>query len=58
VKSVHNTPIEGFWHWLREVCGLNMHELILMGKVLYIFNPADPAHVYVSLQANAVLYTD
>ncbi|KAJ7814946.1 hypothetical protein B0H14DRAFT_3090047 [Mycena olivaceomarginata] len=32
LKSVHNTVIEAFWHWLRDKWGINMRDHILRGK--------------------------
>ena len=43
VQSKHNTPIEGFWPWLREGEGHNIREVILGGAAK--FDPNDPLHV-------------
>ncbi|KAG8817374.1 hypothetical protein FRB91_005965 [Serendipita sp. 411] len=42
VRSVHNTPIEGFWRWLRQSDGLSLKEEILAGKDH--FNLLNPYH--------------
>ncbi|KAJ2912173.1 hypothetical protein MD484_g8242, partial [Candolleomyces efflorescens] len=44
LKSVHNTPIEGLWHWFSETCGLNIKEMIISGYQNGIYNPSDPVH--------------
>jgi predicted metalloenzyme YecM len=44
VKSVHNTPIEGLWHWLSETCGLNMKDTIINGQTLGIYHSESPVH--------------
>ena len=43
VESKHNTPIEGFWPWLREGEGHNIRNVILSGAAK--FNCSDPLHV-------------
>ena len=43
VQSKHNTPIEGFWLWLREGEGHNVRDIILGGAA--VFNSDDPLHV-------------
>ena len=45
VQSKHNTPIEGFWLWLREGEGHNVRDVILSGAT--VFNSEDPLHVFV-----------
>ena len=45
VQSKHNTPIEGFWLWLRKGEGHNIRDVILSGTA--IFNSNDPLHVCV-----------
>jgi len=32
LRSVHNTTIEGFWHWLREKIGHDIKAHLLRGK--------------------------
>lgn len=32
LKSVHNTTIEGFWHWLREKTGNDIKTHLLRGQ--------------------------
>lgn len=46
VQSKHNTPIEGFWTWLREGEGHNLRDVILSGAATFDSN--DSLHVYVS----------
>ncbi|KAI1794272.1 hypothetical protein LXA43DRAFT_883738, partial [Ganoderma leucocontextum] len=43
VQSKHNTPIEGFWLYLRAGEGHNIRDIILSGAA--IFNSNDPLHV-------------
>ena len=43
VQSKHNTPIEGFWPWLRQGEGLNIRTTIVSGSAAY--DPNDPLHV-------------
>ena len=43
VQSKHNTPIEGFWLWLREGEGHNIRDVILRGAI--DFDADDPLHV-------------
>ncbi|KAJ7577390.1 hypothetical protein C8J56DRAFT_798931 [Mycena floridula] len=38
VKSVHDTIIEGFWHWFRDKSGHNIKEMLLYGKHEHIFD--------------------
>ncbi|KAJ7099174.1 hypothetical protein C8R44DRAFT_747860 [Mycena epipterygia] len=42
LKSVHNTVIEAFWHWLRDKWGINMREHILHGKNEHIYVAEGP----------------
>ena len=51
VQSKHNTPIEGFWLWLREGEGHNVRDVILSGAAT--FNSNDPLHVCVVLMLRA-----
>ncbi|KAH7885579.1 hypothetical protein F5I97DRAFT_1887020 [Phlebopus sp. FC_14] len=32
LKSIHNTPIEGLWHWFAKTQGINMKTLIQSGR--------------------------
>ena len=43
VPSKHNTPIEGFWPWLRQGEGHNIRDVILSGAATFDSN--DPLHV-------------
>jgi hypothetical protein len=45
IKSVHNTIIEAFWHWLKEKMGLNLKAVILVGKDEQIFSPNIEFHL-------------
>ncbi|EDR07666.1 uncharacterized protein LACBIDRAFT_298024 [Laccaria bicolor S238N-H82] len=44
VRSVHNTPIEGLWHWFVTLFGIDIKEVIQQGKVTGIYNPGNPIH--------------
>lgn len=44
VRSVHNTPAESFWLWLRLGEGHNIRDVILEGAAR-VFNSADVLHV-------------
>ncbi|KAF6752682.1 hypothetical protein DFP72DRAFT_1033891 [Ephemerocybe angulata] len=44
IKSVHNTPIEGLWHWFLENSGRNLKDTIVSGQTNGIFHPGDPTH--------------
>ncbi|KAF4600764.1 hypothetical protein EYR38_005409 [Pleurotus pulmonarius] len=44
LKSVHNTVIEGFWHWLREKMGFSLREHLLRGKSEHRFSPSSVLH--------------
>lgn len=44
VQSKNNTPIEGFWLWLRAGEGHNVRDVILGGTAR--FNSNDPLHMY------------
>ncbi|RDX40327.1 hypothetical protein OH76DRAFT_1490373 [Lentinus brumalis] len=46
VRSVHNTPAESFWLWLRLGEGHNIRDVILEGAAR-VFNSADMLHVHV-----------
>ncbi|KAJ7638088.1 hypothetical protein B0H17DRAFT_960876 [Mycena rosella] len=45
LKSVHNTVIEGFWHWLKTKMGLNLKAIIIQGKQEHIFDSNVTFHV-------------
>ncbi|KAJ6533913.1 hypothetical protein DFH09DRAFT_932519 [Mycena vulgaris] len=45
IKSVHNTIIEGFWHWFKGKKGLNLKTLILVGKQEQIFSAEVEFHL-------------
>ncbi|KIJ43852.1 hypothetical protein M422DRAFT_60274 [Sphaerobolus stellatus SS14] len=47
IKSVHNTVIEAFWHWLLEKLGYNIKDHILQGQNENIFNPINPIHIHI-----------
>ncbi|EDR10136.1 uncharacterized protein LACBIDRAFT_318159 [Laccaria bicolor S238N-H82] len=44
VRSVHNTPIEGLWHWFVTLFGIDIKEVIQQGKVTGVYNPGNPIH--------------
>ncbi|KAJ7884218.1 hypothetical protein B0H13DRAFT_2235367 [Mycena leptocephala] len=44
LKSVHNTVIDAFWHWLRDKWGVNMRDHILRGKAQRIYIAEAPFH--------------
>jgi len=47
VRSVHNTPIEGVWHWFLQTFGVNIKDTIRGGYEAGIYNPNNPIHPYV-----------
>ena len=47
LKSIHNTTIEGIWHWLCKTSEHNFLHKVRRGYDQGIFNPNDPRHVYV-----------
>ena len=47
IKSIHNTPIKGLWHWFVTLFGIDIKEAIQEGKVTGIYNPGNPIHPYV-----------
>jgi len=49
VRSIHNTPIEGLWHWFVTLFGIDIKDAIQEGKVTGIYNPGNPIHPYVML---------
>lgn len=47
MRSVHNTPIEGLWHWFRQTFGQNIKDTIHSGFQRGIYKPNNPLHPYV-----------
>lgn len=47
VRSVHNTPIEGLWHWFLQTFGINIKDTIRHGFEIGIYNPNNDIHPYV-----------
>ena len=47
MHSIHNTPIEGLWHWFLITFGLNIKDIIRQGYLNGIYNPNNPVHLYV-----------
>ncbi|THH19638.1 hypothetical protein EUX98_g8732 [Antrodiella citrinella] len=47
VQSKHNTPIEGFWLWVRKGEGHNLRNVLEEGRDRGIFNGSDDLHVCV-----------
>ncbi|KAJ3742547.1 hypothetical protein DFH05DRAFT_1536392 [Lentinula detonsa] len=45
LKSVHNTPIEGLWHWFTNTMGFNLKEELRQGYKDGIFYPGSQPHV-------------
>ncbi|KAI0310206.1 hypothetical protein OF83DRAFT_1023926, partial [Amylostereum chailletii] len=45
MRSVHNTPIEGLWHWWLEHSGNNLKTAIVFGQEQGIFHQGDELHV-------------
>jgi hypothetical protein len=46
IKSIHNTPIEGLWHWFLQTFGVNIKDIIHSGFTAGIYNPNNPVHPY------------
>ena len=44
VCSIHNTPIEGVWHWFLNTLGFNIKDMIRQGHHDGIYNPGNPVH--------------
>ncbi len=42
MRSVHNTPIEGLWHWFLVNNGLNIKDAIRKGYHDGVYNPKQP----------------
>jgi hypothetical protein len=49
MKTVHNTPIEGLWHWFLQTFGHNIRDIIHGGYTCGIYNPNNDIHLYVFL---------
>ena len=45
IKSVHNTPIEGLWHWFTNVNGINLKDELRRGYMDNIFYPGNQTHM-------------
>jgi hypothetical protein len=45
LKSTDNIPIESSWHLFTNYVGLDIKQVILMGKGMNYFNPAMPFHM-------------
>ena len=48
VKSTHNTPIEGCWHWFQKTMGKDFGDIIRSGLQDGIYYPNDERHMCVS----------
>ncbi|KAF8908221.1 hypothetical protein CPB84DRAFT_1843672 [Gymnopilus junonius] len=44
MKSVHNTPIEGLWHWFLQTFGLNIKDVIRQGLQTGVYHPNNSVH--------------
>jgi hypothetical protein len=49
LKSTDNIPIESSWHLFTNYVGLDIKQIILLGKTLNYFNPGMPLHMSVQL---------
>lgn len=47
LKSVHNIPIEGLWHWMRKTLGHSFKAFVVKGYDDRIYSPNNDLHVYV-----------
>lgn len=47
LPSTDNIPIESSWHLFTNYVGLDIKQIILLGKSLHYFNPGLLLHVYV-----------
>ena len=47
MKSVHNTPIEGLWHWFLQMFSLNIKDVIHQGLQIGVYHPNNAVHQYV-----------
>jgi len=45
IRSVHNTPIKGLWHWFLKTSGRNIKDIIHSGYINGIYNPSNRTHV-------------
>ncbi|KAF8132928.1 hypothetical protein EV363DRAFT_1397838 [Boletus edulis] len=45
LKSVHNTPIESFWHIFQDRVAKNFKSVLQQGLADGIYHPNDPAHI-------------
>ncbi|KAJ7263852.1 hypothetical protein C8J57DRAFT_1436287 [Mycena rebaudengoi] len=45
LKSTDNIPIESSWHLFTNYVGLDIKQIILLGKTLNYFNPGMPLHI-------------
>ncbi|KAF8525667.1 hypothetical protein JB92DRAFT_2621172, partial [Gautieria morchelliformis] len=45
VKSIHNTTIEGIWHWLHKTTECNCLDEVQRGYDNGMFNPNDTLHI-------------
>ena len=45
LKSVHNTPIKGLWHWFTDTMGVNIKEELHRGYKDGIFHPGSQPHM-------------
>ncbi|KAJ6529386.1 hypothetical protein B0H19DRAFT_1333301, partial [Mycena capillaripes] len=45
LKSTDNIPIESLWHLFTNYVGLDLKEIILLGRSQSYFNPAFPLHI-------------
>ncbi|KAF8814344.1 hypothetical protein BYT27DRAFT_7082446, partial [Phlegmacium glaucopus] len=45
MRSVHNTPIEGLWHWFLQTFGVNIKDTIRGGFQAGIYNPNNVVHL-------------
>ena len=47
VRSIHNMPIEGMWHWFLQTFGINIKDTIHQGFEIGIYKPNNAIHPYV-----------
>ncbi|KAK7013005.1 hypothetical protein R3P38DRAFT_3007997 [Favolaschia claudopus] len=45
LPSTDNIPIESSWHLFTEYVGLDIKQILLLGKTLNYYNPAYPVHI-------------
>ncbi|KAJ3980302.1 hypothetical protein F5890DRAFT_1419886 [Lentinula detonsa] len=45
LRSVHNTPIEGLWHWFTNTAGINLKDELRRGYTDNIFHPGSQVHI-------------